>query len=342
MSIKVLDCTLRDGGYVNNWKFGFENILTIIDKLQDSGVELIELGFMRDEDYNPDRAVFSNNSQIDALVKNKRQGIKYSVLIEMANYFPLEKLNFHTGNSIDLIRYSFWKRLLDDGYEYCKSIIEKGYKLSVQPTRVEQYSLEDFRYLVQKFGELKPYAIYIVDTFGLLSKKQLLEYAETADKYMDKNIALGYHAHNNMQQAFSNVTALLESNLDREIIIDGSVYGMGRGAGNLNLECILNYLNNEFNANYDLTPIYEIFDCCLKHDYEKYGWGYSMAYNIVAAFKCNPNYATYYAKEKMLDNRSIYKIVSKIKDADKYLFSKDKAESFYANYKKGENKIWTV
>lgn len=337
MSIKVLDCTLRDGGYVNNWKFGYENILSIIDKLQSSGVEIIELGFMRDEDYSLERAIYSKIDQINNIIKNKSCNVMYSALIEMANFFPLDKLESRREESVDLIRYSFWKRLMDDGYEYCKAIVDKGYELSVQPTRVEQYSLDDFKYLVQKFGELRPYAIYIVDTFGLLSKKQLLKYAEIADKYMDKNIALGYHAHNNMQQAFSNVTALLEQNIDRNLIIDASVFGMGRGAGNLNLECILNYLNVERKRNYDLFSIYEIFDRCLKHDYERYGWGYSMAYNIVATYECNPNYATYYAKEKMLNNSDIYKIITEIDGADKYLFSKDKAESFYINYiKKGE------
>lgn len=339
MNVKVLDCTLRDGGYANNWDFGYDNILGIINKLEKTNIEIIELGFIRDEVYDKNRSVYSATEQIASLIKNKKSNVKYSALIEMANYFPIEKLEVHKENTVDLIRYSFWKRLLDDGYEYCKNVAEKGYELSVQPTRVEQYTLDDFKYMVQKFGELKPYAIYIVDTFGLLSKKQLLQYAEIADKYMDKNIALGYHAHNNMQQAFSNAVSLLEQKPDRDVLIDASVFGMGRGAGNLNLECIANHLNIEYEKKYNVSQVYEIFDKYLKYDYEKYGWGYSMAYNIAASFECNPNYATYYRSEKKLDNNDIYNIISNICGPDKYLYSKDKAENFYNNYieSKGKN-----
>ncbi len=326
--INVLDCTLRDGGYVNNWYFGFNAIKDIVKKLEYTNIDVIEMGFMRDEEYNMERSVYSSVEQLEKIITEKKDNVKYSALIEMANYFPPEKLDNFNGKSIDLIRYSFWKRLLDDGFEYCKAIVNKGYELSVQPTRIEQY----FKYLVQKFGELRPYAVYIVDTFGLLTKKQLLQYAEIADKYMDKDIALGYHAHNNMQQAMSNVTAFLEQGMDRELLIDASVFGMGRGAGNLNLECILEYLNEEHNTNYSLPFVYDIFDNYLHKDYLRFGWGYSMAYYIAASMECNPNYAMYYSNELKLSNCDIYNILSKVEGSDKYLFSKDKAKDFYEKY----------
>lgn len=336
MNVKVLDCTLRDGGYVNNWEFGYDSICNIVKKLEKTNVDIIELGFMRDEGYDKNRSVYSSAEQIKGIIGDKKTNIKYSALIEMANYFPLDKLEKNTGESIDLIRYSFWKRLMDDGYDYCRNIVEKGYELSVQPTRVEQYSLDDFKYMIQKFSELKPFAIYIVDTFGLLSKKDLLKYAEVADKYMDKNITLGYHAHNNMQQASANAIGLLEQKIDRNVIVDASVFGMGRGAGNLNLECITDYINKENNGKYILNNIYEIFDKYLKKDYDKYGWGYSMAYYIAASFECNPNYAIYYSNEKKLSNYDIYCILSNVSGSDKYLYSKDKAEEFYINYIEGK------
>ncbi|MNN69288.1 hypothetical protein D3C81_1850640 [compost metagenome] len=134
-----------------------------------------------------------------------------------------------------------------------------------------------------------------------------------------------------MQQAFSNATAFVELNLDRDIMIDASVYGMGRGAGNLNLELITNYLNEHKAASYELLPIYETFDEHLSKIFNKSPWGYTLPYYIAASFECNPNYAMYYSSEKKLPIKYIYKILKSIKGEDKYLYSDEKAEFFYKN-----------
>ena len=240
-SVKVLECTLRDGGYVNNWDFGKENIINITKNLEKSNADIIEMGFIRDEKYNENRAVYNSNKQLDEIIGTKKKNTIYAALVEMANYYPIEKFEDRGKGGIDAIRYSFWKRKIDEAYEYASKIVDKGYKLCVQPTRVEQYTEKEFAKMIEQFSKLKPYAIYIVDTFGLLKKEDVIKYAKVADEYLSKDIILGYHAHNNMQQAFSNVTSFIEMDMDRKIMVDASIYGMGRGAGNLNLEMIYNY-----------------------------------------------------------------------------------------------------
>ena len=89
-----------------------------------------------------------------------------------------------------------------------EQVKEKGYDFCVQPTRTDQYSLEEFRDLILRFNELKPYGLYIVDTFGLFTKKRFLEYVEVADRYLNPDIALGYHAHNNLHQAVGNAPGI--------------------------------------------------------------------------------------------------------------------------------------
>lgn len=326
--VVLMDCTLRDGGYVNNWNFGEGCIRNVIKGLEVSNIDIVELGFFRDLDYNKNSSLYSSVTQIDELISNRNGKTKYAAIAEMANYFPIEKLEEYHNGSLDIIRYSFWKRLIDDAFEYIKKIQNKGYRISIQPTRVEQYSQEDFKNMIKKFGSLNPYAIYIVDTFGLLTKNQLYKYAEIADKYLEKDVFLGYHAHNNMQQAFSNVTALLEMNLDHNIIIDASIYGMGRGAGNLNLELIANYLNTERSGNYNISNIYDIYDKNIKPIYEKYKWGYTLPYFIAASLECNPNYASYYMKNTNLTNEQIYRVLLSVKGSDKYLYSDEKANEF--------------
>lgn len=332
-SIKLLDCTLRDGGYVNNWEFGYDGIKNIITLLEKSGANILELGFMRDEAYKNDRAIYNSIEQIADVIGEKKEGVIYAALIEMANYFPLEKLAEQNGTGPDAIRYSFWKRKIDEAYEYSKQIVDKGYKLCVQPTRVEQYSEKEFAKMVEMFSKLQPYAIYIVDTFGLLKKRDLLKYAKIADEYLPKDIILGYHAHNNMQQAFSNATAFVELELDRTVMLDASVYGMGRGAGNLNMEMIMTYLNDGYNTSYDVSQIFKCWDQNIGKIYKSEKWGYSLPFFMAASMELNPNYPFFYSKKTDLSVCDMQKIFELIKGADKYLYNDEKAEKFYNIYK---------
>jgi len=330
MGIAVLDCTLRDGGYVNNWEFGKENIPYVIDRLVAAGADILELGFMRDEPYHPDRSIYNSIKQIESFIGKKDNKKIYSALIEMANYYPLDLLEPRRPSGPDLMRYSFWLRCIDEAYQYAEEIVSKGYLLGVQPTRVEQYSDDQFAAMCERFSKLKPYAIYIVDTFGLLTKEQLIHYALIADKYVDDGIRVGYHAHNNMQQAFANATAFVSLGLKHNLVIDASVYGMGRGAGNLNLELLCNYLNQLEPNRFSIAAITDIWDHVLQDIYKRLPWGYSLAYFLVAANHCNPNYASYYTgKHPDLKIADLNRIIQCIEGADKYLYSDEKAKYYY-------------
>ena len=164
----LLDCTLRDGGYVNNWEFGKDAILDIEKKIVSTGVDIVEIGFLKKEPYNPDRTVFSDEIQIESIINPKRKDILYAGMVEVVNPLPIEDLSLRTETSIDIIRVIVWKRLLKEGFEYCKAITEKGYKLCVQPARVNQYTEQEFVEMVEIFNQLEPMAVYVVDSWGCL------------------------------------------------------------------------------------------------------------------------------------------------------------------------------
>lgn len=325
--VNILDCTLRDGGYVNNWEFGYEHIKYIRSKLEECRTDVIELGFMRNETYNPDRAIFNSVQQVSDIIGKKKDGYIYSTLIEMANYFPPEMLPKRTAQGPDAIRYSFWMRCLDEAYEYASQIVSKGYLLGIQPTRVEQYSRQQFADMCERFSKLKPYAIYIVDTFGLLTKEQLCMYAEVADEHVGPGILIGYHAHNNMQQAFSNATTFVEMDLRHDKILDASVLGMGRGAGNLNLEMICNYLNEKENQRFNMSSIYDIWDHSLSAIHKNMPWGYNLIYFITAQNHCNPNYASFLLRHHV-SVAEADRYIHKIEGSDKYMYSDTLAEKY--------------
>ena len=200
--ISLLDCTLRDGGYINDWRFGVEAVKDITEKLTDAKMEYVEVGFLKDEGDVPGRTMFPSVSHIHEFTGGATRGdVTYCAMCEALNPLPLERIEKNNKGSVDVIRVIVWKRLLQQGFDYCKGIVERGYRLCVQPNRVDQYTHEEFAEMIRKFNELSPFAIYVVDSFGLLNSSELLEYARIADREMPKETALGYHGHNNMQQA---------------------------------------------------------------------------------------------------------------------------------------------
>lgn len=327
--IKILDCTLRDGGYVNDWRFGEDSIRSVIKAATESGVDLVELGFFRNEPYHPDRSIFNDPSQLAALSDCvKKDKVMFAGLIEMANPFPIERICPFHSTAPQAIRYSFWKRLMDEAYEYCYRIKEKGYLLCCQPTRVEQYSYQEFAEMCKRFSKLQPYALYIVDTFGLLDRDSLLEYARVANESLDGEVILGYHAHNNMGQALDNARAFIEQDYNGRVIqLDATVGGIGRGAGNLDMETILRYLNDTYHTNYFLSGLQSLLKDVILPIKREFSWGYNEIYHIVAENRCNPNYASYFLKAGMTASQ-VKNAVSRIQGPDQYLYADDKAERF--------------
>lgn len=331
--IKLLDCTLRDGGYVNEWDFGKEAMTEISRKSMEAGSNIVELGFLRDVAYREDVAVFQNIKQAEAFMYRKNKETQYAVMCEALNPLPLDKIAAREENDVEIIRVIVWKRLLEEGIEYCRGIVERGYKLCVQPNRVDQYSDEEFINMIRKFNELSPYALYIVDSFGVLDTEAILHYADLADEYLKKEIVLGYHGHNNLMQAYGTAQQFIKKGYDRELLLDASVYGIGRGAGNLNLELIAKYLNEHTGTKYQLENYVDIYDRHIKDIYKKEKWGYSPAYYLTALWRCNPMYGRYYSIERSLGADNINSILQMLSGEDKIRFSVKTAEEAYERYR---------
>ena len=310
-NIQVLDCTLRDGGYVNEWAFGDENAQEIARLINQTGVDYFEVGFIKLCDYVKDIIQFNHMDQVTKLFKPTRQ--KLSMIVEVGYGYPVTLFPERSENTVDLVRVIMWKRMLKEGLEYCKELKKRGYEVGVQATRTEQYSMVEFADLVEMFNEVDPKAIYIVDTFGLLTQEHLLNYALVADEHLKDGVRLGYHAHNNMQQAFSNAKAMCEENWRHDIMLDASVLGMGRGAGNLCLELLLRYLNEMQGCNYSIEPIYEVAGKYLMRYYQESPWGYSIPFFLSAVNGRNPSYV-HYMERKGLSIQQIAKVFSLMKE----------------------------
>lgn len=332
--IRLVDSTLRDGGYINDWNFGEEAIRSICKKIGQAGIEALEVGFVKGDNFSKDRTVFPDTECMKDLIAPKNKNLTYVGMLDMSAPVPMERLKPYDGKSFDALRVIFKKNKIDLGYEYCQKVQELGYKLFVQLVGTDNYSDEEFIAVIQKFNTIKPDAVYIVDSFGMIKRKQFLRLVYLADNNLADGIALGYHSHNNLQQAFGNAEALAELNLRRDIYIDACVFGMGRGAGNLNLELFAEYMNENFGRNYRIEPILEIADEYLADIYRQRSWGYSLPFYLSASNECHPNYAIYYGDKNALTVKAFHELLQSMPLEDRRNYSKEKAEKYYLEYQK--------
>lgn len=331
-NVSLLDCTLRDGGYINDWNFGNDVIHFILNKLSQSGIEHIEVGFLKPGEKNNDRTVFPDMETVSDVIFPKKAGVIYVGMADMSNPLPIEKYGKRNEKTLDAIRVIFKQDRLEEGYNYSRKLKELGYLVMIQLVSTDTYTDKELADAVTKFSKLDPYAIYLVDSLGCIKKEQFLKMIRLMDDYMKNGIMLGYHAHNNLQQARGNAEAMVELELKRDIIIDTSVYGMGRGAGNLNEELFADYLNENYDKDYSISPMLEIVDECLQDIYQKHFWGYSMAYYLSASNRVHPNYAKYYLEKQTLTEKSFDELLKSIRSEDSHVFSKEIAEQYYIRY----------
>lgn len=330
--IKLLDCTLRDGGYINDWNFGAENIRYIADKIVYAGVDVIEMGYLSvNNSENPNATRYFSVDQVAFIASSIPLGRQdYALMINYGEY-PQEKLADASANS-PILRIAFHKKDLYAAMTYVSESLKKGYRCYVQPMGVLNYSDAEFVDLILMVNTMNVEAFYIVDSFGILEMKDFRRLLFLADHNLKENIFLGYHAHNNLQQAYDNAKYMCMQPLTHNIVIDASIFGMGRGAGNLNIELFAQYLNNTIGTRYNIEAFLEVFDKCLKPIYVKTPWGYSLPFYLSAIHNVHPNYAAYFSEKNTLNVKSLNELLGMIPKDEKNNFTKDKAASYYRKY----------
>jgi len=330
--IKVLDCTLRDGGYCNQWQFGFDNIKTIVHGLTESGIDIIECGFLTNRvDYNPDVSKFTSIEEIGSVIPSDRKGTMCVCMMNFGEY-KLEDIPVYDGSSVDGIRVAFHKKNMEDAITLCYGLKEKGYAVFMQAMVSLSYSDEEFLHLIKLANELSPYAFYIVDSFGVMKRKDLIRLFYVVEHNLNDGIIIGYHSHNNLQLAYSNAQALVDIRTNKDIVLDSSVFGMGRGAGNLNTELFVEYLNDTVGTHYILKPLLTIVDEILNGFYQQNYWGYSLPNYLSAKHNAHPNYAGWLDSRKTLTIDNIDDIFMLMDDEKKKEYDKNYIEALYENY----------
>lgn len=330
--IQVLDCTLRDGGYCNECRFGFKNTQKIIRGLVEANIDIVECGFLTSKvQYEKDVTRYTSVDEIAPVIPENRHGKVFVALMNYGEYDPAD-LPDHTGESLDGLRVAFHKKDRFAAMDVCRAIKEKGYKVFIQAMVSLSYSDEEFLDLIHRINDLEPYAFYIVDSFGMMKKNDLIRLFYLVDHNLKSTIKIGFHSHNNMQLAYSNAQNLVDIHTDRDLIVDSSIYGMGRGAGNLNTELFVEYLNDNAGGNYSIKPLLTIIDQILNGFYQRNYWGYSLPNYLSASHYAHPNYALYLDNKKTLTVEAMNDIFDMMDEEKRYSYDKAYIEELYLKY----------
>ena len=329
--IKVLDCTLRDGGYINDWNFGERVIKQVIAQLIDANVDLIEVGFLRNCEYDKDKTLFNSIEELKRILPEDRKNSKI-VAMALHNMYDIDKLEENRG-VIDAIRVTFHDYDIKEGLEFCARVKAKGYQVFTNPINLMGYSDEALLRLIDKVNQLTPYGFSIVDTFGSMSKNDLTRIYALCENNLDKDIVLGLHLHENMAMAYSLAQTFLESRFSgSNCILDASLNGMGRVPGNLCLELMADYLNKNYGKKYGINHILDAIEEHIMPIKETASWGYKTEYFLSAKYNLHRNYAEFLLEKGRLTSRDINQILALISEEKKSAFDKDYIESLYRKF----------
>lgn len=317
--LMLLDCTIRDGGYINRWQFTDECVSELVKTLDDIGYDYVELGFRNNPQIYNNKPCgkwrYCTEKDLVKVVPEKRK-IKISV---MADYKTsnIELFSRVEDTVIDMVRVAFHIPELEGALNFCKQLKQLGYIVCANAMATMNYTDDNLQKLCSLAHSANVDFLYLADSYGCLMPNDV-EYILTKMKKnlpSESKIKLGAHLHNNIQNAVSNFYRLNEKDL--VTIFDSTILGMGRGAGNLSTELVVN-IENSFTDE-------ALKDICLfaeKYISPLYGnaqnWGSDIAFIISARFRCHPNYILKLKDFDIVDIQSVWKYINAIYEAGKH------------------------
>ena len=304
----MLDCTLRDGGYVNDWNFGEDNIRNIISLLNKSGIDFIETGFLTKDKSDFNKTLFNSFSDIKNIIPDHVDKTKLLAMIAFS-HFPINEVPQVKESCVSGIRLIFKKFQSKEALIYANNLKDKGYKLFINPTYIDQYTDEELLSIIKNINEIKPFAFSIVDSLGVLKEDDIKHLFKIIDDTLDDEII----------------------SENRNIIIDSTIFGIGRGAGNIKTELLAKYLNDKYHATYNVVPILQAIHEYINPIFEKTPWGYSVPYYLAAINHCHPDYAKYLSKQESISIEAIDKILKNIPSDKKTVFDEKLLKTLISN-----------
>lgn len=274
--VHIVDCTIRDGGYLFEKNSSPEFVRGILQGLVDAGIDYMETGFLQSK-VNGETIVYHDSKDVVKYLPSDPKASTFLGFCDNSRY-TAEELDECDGRSFKWLRISFAKHEIEDSLRFCRAAQEKGYRVQFNPMDSISYTREERKALIEKVNEVRPAVFSIVDTFGAMYMPDLVEIFRQFDEELDEGIMVGLHSHDNLGLSCALAERMVElaEATGREICIDGSLYGMGRGAGNAKTELLADYLNKHCGTHYNIQVLLETIDKYIVPVLDRIHWGYDL------------------------------------------------------------------
>jgi len=313
--LNFIDVTIRDGGFINNWNWDYEYVVNLYNLISDLNYEYFELGYFLNDNLKEEGSGIWRNLPQDILKNFPKKKCKISVMIDYWKY-NIENLKPQEFTKIDLIRITSYKEGISECIEYCKKVKKLGYKISLNLIVISSYTTDDLNDVINNIflnHDIFDY-LCIADSYGNMmpiKSNEILKFIISNLSCL--NIPIGYHIHENIGNGFSNALEAINLHIN---YIDTSIYGLGRGCGNLSMNNILLYLNSINNIHIDDEKIKLLLKFCDDYHLDEAKKNINVIQGI---YNIHPK-----SFEQILDETSLYNTFTNMKslsDKEKYHYS---------------------
>ncbi len=290
--IKILDCTIRDGGLMNNWQFPKEMVKDLFQGLVEAGVDYAELGYRVDKKmFSPkDHGPWRFCDEEDLREVAYKCDTKVSVMCDVGRT-DYDTIIPASESVISMMRVACYVKEVDKGIHLMNHVKSLGYETTLNLMAVSTNLEPELDEALAQIAETDVDVVYLVDSFGYFYSEQI---HYLADKYKSKlpGKEIGVHCHDNQLLAFANTIEAIIKNIH---YVDGSIFGMGRGAGNCTTELLLSFLKN---PKYRLRPVLSLIDKYFIEMKAKLQWGYEIPYMITGSLNKHPRPGIAFVKQR--------------------------------------------
>lgn len=302
--IKVLDCTIRDGGLMNDSKFDRQTVRKVYESICRAGLDYVELGYRNSKamfdpaEYGPWR--FCDEEDLKWVTDGIDPGDTKLAVMQDAHKASPDDVQACEDSLVDLIRVATYVKDVDKAILLANSAHEKGYETTINIMAISHEGPPEMDEALRQIEEeTQVQAVYIVDSFGALYSEQVHYLVERYGMSV-KSKEIGVHFHNNQQLAYANT---IEAVIKGANYLDGTLYGLGRAAGNCPLELLLGFLKN---PKFNLVPLLDAIGSVIMPLRDEFQWGYTIPYMLTGIRDEHPREAMRWLAQDDPDKRRDY------------------------------------
>ncbi len=287
--LRILDCTIRDGGLVNKFHFTDDFVRGVYETCGASGVDYFEIGknnsptLMSEDEFGAWN--FCKEEDIRRIVGENNTDMKIAVMSDIGRTVKDELLP-KADSVVDMVRIAAYAHQIPEAIELIEDAHAKGYETTINIMAISKLFESDLDEVLETVSKTPVDVIYVVDSFGSFYPEQIRKLTEKYLKIAEETgKKVGIHAHNNMQLAYANT---IESMVYGTSFLDATISGLGRGAGNCPLELLIGFLKN---PKYKIQPLLKFIQDEIVPLEKELDWGYSIPYMITGQLNEHPRSA---------------------------------------------------